>query len=442
MVAVTSNDVAAVEGLLEQNTDSIDVRDARDGDTGLIVAAFEGFEQIVDLLVDAKAQLDVQNHEGDTALILAATQGHKSIVRMLISSRANVDVDNKLGNTALIQAAKNSHTSIVTMLMEGKANLNHRNKNGHDVAHFAKSTRSSEIVEALTRAHSGGVARQSSKAVSIAPMGVWVREVTSSDTANKLKSDASVQLLRERRRSRKLQDQLTEVKTLSRSTEDQVERFRRALRRKSQTYQLLEAKLEGAKAKLNAQVRASGELRAALETVQARANVVSARHQDTEAKLRLQTRRVQGLLQDYKISADRNQKLEGKIDALQQSNTILQKQVDAALLECKRIHEKANGLRSELKCATIQLNASVSKEVFTSAVLLTLRNGCKMTKHCRVDGSRNKSHDVLLWLGRAGHRLYWDSSMMKKRETKYVPKQSYAHLHKIYTYKAQHLTCI
>jgi len=46
------------------------------------------------------ANIDHQNNDGETALILAAYQGHKDVVQLLLDRRANTRLKNKYGETA------------------------------------------------------------------------------------------------------------------------------------------------------------------------------------------------------------------------------------------------------------------------------------------------------------------------------------------------------
>ncbi len=59
---------------------------------------------------------------GGTALLLAAKRGCKQAVLLLIEAQADIDVQNKAGGTALMWASLSAQPAIVKLLLEGKAN--------------------------------------------------------------------------------------------------------------------------------------------------------------------------------------------------------------------------------------------------------------------------------------------------------------------------------
>lgn len=57
--------------------------------------------QVIDLLCDAGADIDMINNDGDTALMLAAMNGEVGTARALLRHHARVDIKDHNGNTAL-----------------------------------------------------------------------------------------------------------------------------------------------------------------------------------------------------------------------------------------------------------------------------------------------------------------------------------------------------
>uniref|UniRef100_A0A0G4FF66 Uncharacterized protein n=1 Tax=Chromera velia CCMP2878 TaxID=1169474 RepID=A0A0G4FF66_9ALVE len=82
-----------------------------------------GHTDIVRLLVDAKANVDMEDQDGMTAVMVASVNGHTDIVRLLVDAKANVDMLNKHGNTALLVASDEGHADIVRLLVDAKANV-------------------------------------------------------------------------------------------------------------------------------------------------------------------------------------------------------------------------------------------------------------------------------------------------------------------------------
>ena len=65
--------------------------------TALAWAAQEGHEQVVDVLLKAGANRDVQGHSCCTALMVASERGHKGIVEALVEGKADTNIADKVG---------------------------------------------------------------------------------------------------------------------------------------------------------------------------------------------------------------------------------------------------------------------------------------------------------------------------------------------------------
>ena len=70
----------------------------------LLRAAKEGDTKIVSAIIDNRFDLNVADSKGYTPLILAAYHGHKEVVDLLLQSGANPCQKDKRGNTALMGA--------------------------------------------------------------------------------------------------------------------------------------------------------------------------------------------------------------------------------------------------------------------------------------------------------------------------------------------------
>ena len=69
-------------------------------------AAENGHKEIVELLIRAGADKDLQDKDGSTPLHRAARTGHKEIVELLMRTGAVINQSNNEGKTALDVAAK------------------------------------------------------------------------------------------------------------------------------------------------------------------------------------------------------------------------------------------------------------------------------------------------------------------------------------------------
>ncbi|XP_038069860.1 ankyrin repeat and SAM domain-containing protein 6-like [Patiria miniata] len=115
--ACEHGDLASVQALLDQDASGCVDADGGEGFTPLQMAAGNGHEDIVRLLLMRGASLDRQNLYGWTALMQAASHGHASIVALLLQNKADPNVRNKFGATALTAAAHYGHLSSVKVLL-------------------------------------------------------------------------------------------------------------------------------------------------------------------------------------------------------------------------------------------------------------------------------------------------------------------------------------
>ena len=105
------------------------------GYTPLIYVSISNQIEIAKLLLNAGADVNIQNNTGSTALIYAAYAKQIEIVKLLLSAGADIDKQDIDGNTALIKAAPNNNREIVEILLDYGADefiLNNYNKSFYD----------------------------------------------------------------------------------------------------------------------------------------------------------------------------------------------------------------------------------------------------------------------------------------------------------------------
>jgi ankyrin repeat domain-containing protein 50 len=112
------------------------------GETALIGALRCGHTKIVEMLVDAKSDVDTG------ALYYASSGGHQEIVRVLIEAGAAVNLK-FLGETALDRASRCGHVKIVKMLLDAGADVK---RGDGQVLHFGSSEGYAEVVRILVEA--------------------------------------------------------------------------------------------------------------------------------------------------------------------------------------------------------------------------------------------------------------------------------------------------
>ena len=102
--------------LLEAGAD-VNVQNS-DGQSALMLAATEGCDELVRLLLDAGADVNAQDSSGRSALMLAAEEGNDDLVRLLLDAGANDKTQCCLGHTALSYAAECGYGKVVGLLLE------------------------------------------------------------------------------------------------------------------------------------------------------------------------------------------------------------------------------------------------------------------------------------------------------------------------------------
>ncbi|XP_064395533.1 ankyrin repeat and protein kinase domain-containing protein 1-like isoform X4 [Halichondria panicea] len=121
----------------------------KSGATPLWAASFEGHQKSMELLIDAGANVDVPNEDGSTALIVAAQNGHVRAVELLIAAKAKVNIQAKNGWTALHMASKNGHCGVVRMLLEAKADVKIKTNAGSTAYDLASRNGHTQVCELL-----------------------------------------------------------------------------------------------------------------------------------------------------------------------------------------------------------------------------------------------------------------------------------------------------
>ena len=126
--AVDKGDTAAVKKLIEERANvntSICVR------RPIEEAAANGHADVIDLLIAARAEVDVRNCYKETPLHYAAERGHTGAVNALLAGKADVNaINNSYGETPLHRAAQYNKIDTVKALVAGEADINAPNKMG------------------------------------------------------------------------------------------------------------------------------------------------------------------------------------------------------------------------------------------------------------------------------------------------------------------------
>ena len=116
---------AEVVKLLLDNKADVNVSRHTDGATPLYVAAWNGHTEVVKVLLYNKADANISKHtDGATPLHVAAQNGHTEVVKLLLDNTAEVNASRNTGATPLYVAAQNGSAKVVQLLLDKKADVN------------------------------------------------------------------------------------------------------------------------------------------------------------------------------------------------------------------------------------------------------------------------------------------------------------------------------
>ena len=84
----------------------------------ILVADEHGYHELVNLLIDNGAKLEISNSHGDTILHQAAERGHHLTIQNLIRHKIKLNRKDGSGKTALMRAMGNRQHRAVKLLLE------------------------------------------------------------------------------------------------------------------------------------------------------------------------------------------------------------------------------------------------------------------------------------------------------------------------------------
>ncbi len=155
---VTDSAAAArVERVRRSLEQGLDVNKADpEGRTALMMAAFEGYTEVVEVLLDYDAEVDRRDGSGRTALIYASSGPFPQTVELLIENGADVNrADTAEGWTALMMAAAEGHQPVVELLLRHGADIELTDQDGDSAIDHARERGQTDMVTLLSSAEIG-----------------------------------------------------------------------------------------------------------------------------------------------------------------------------------------------------------------------------------------------------------------------------------------------
>jgi ankyrin repeat protein len=142
MWASSVYDCGVIDKLVKIGVDP-NVGRENDNRTALIVASYNGYDDIVAILLKIGALVNRADADGKTALMLASKKGYYKVVKLLLENGAIVDLADEEGWTALMYASLNGQEEVSKILLEKGAKKDLKNKQGltaEDLIFIRKNT--------------------------------------------------------------------------------------------------------------------------------------------------------------------------------------------------------------------------------------------------------------------------------------------------------------
>ena len=153
MRAVLNGSVETVQTLMafkpDLNAQTTDPDPDTSGSTALMYAVAKDRKEVVDMLLDAGADINESDVYVGSALTWAAYYDREDLVADLLDRGADPNVLNNVGGTPLIVAATKGSTRIVQMLLDHGADPGTKSKDGKNALGWAQAARRADVAKVL-----------------------------------------------------------------------------------------------------------------------------------------------------------------------------------------------------------------------------------------------------------------------------------------------------
>ncbi|EFA75237.1 hypothetical protein PPL_11312 [Heterostelium album PN500] len=127
--AVSSSNLEELRRLLVEQPQNIDELNEKK-ETPLLVAVHNNNVPVAQILIEAGANLNIQDQIQDSPYLYAGAHGRSDILRLMLK-RSDIDftVYNRYGGNCIIPASEKGHLENVRILLaDGRENINHINR--------------------------------------------------------------------------------------------------------------------------------------------------------------------------------------------------------------------------------------------------------------------------------------------------------------------------
>lgn len=116
-----------------------------------MLAAGLGHLVVVQVLLQAGAEVDAADSSGWTPLLRAARRGHVEVMNGLLAAGADINATDRLGWTSLLRAARNGDLEAVNSLLKAGTHVDAQNSEGNTALMLASVWGQVEVVDILLK---------------------------------------------------------------------------------------------------------------------------------------------------------------------------------------------------------------------------------------------------------------------------------------------------
>eukprot|EP00457_Paulinella_chromatophora_P005976 gb/GEZN01005994.1/.p1 GENE.gb/GEZN01005994.1/~~gb/GEZN01005994.1/.p1 ORF type:complete len:526 (+),score=117.77 gb/GEZN01005994.1/:23-1600(+) len=146
--AAEKKNIKTVKSILAKKA-SPDALDLRTGNTAMMEACRVGAKDVVDALLESKAQVNLQDEHGFSALFYAEMYSHKAIMTNLLEGKADPNLRDNDGEVMLMKASTNDRHENVDMLIKYGAKVNLQECSGETALGMACKQGHIELAQSL-----------------------------------------------------------------------------------------------------------------------------------------------------------------------------------------------------------------------------------------------------------------------------------------------------